>query len=248
MYAVGHRVLGLEARWLAAVLACAEGAVLSHRSAAAAWGLRPTALHSIVDVTVPTRVGRSRKGITLHRSRVLPASEVTTHRGIPITTPARTLLDTAPHLSRRQLERALDEAEHLQLLDPGSLTSVVQRNTGHHGTGRLAKTIAGHEAGSTLTRSELEERFLDLCAASAIERPRVNTRVGRFEVDFLWPEQRLVVEVDGHASHGTRAAFERDRARDADLTAAGYRVVRFTYVHVIREPRRVAALVKRLLA
>lgn len=184
----------------------------------------------------------------MHRATAPAAVEVTTHRGIPITTPARTLLDIAPDLSDRQLERAIDEAEHLRLLDPASLRAVVERNNGHRGGHRLARTMAGHDAGSTLTRSELEERFLELCAQAGIGRPLVNARLHGFEVDFLWPDQRLVVEVDGHASHGTRAAFERDRARDADLTVAAYRVVRFTYVQVVRQPRRVAALLKRLLA
>jgi very-short-patch-repair endonuclease len=247
VYAVGHPLLGMEGRWLAAVLACGESAVLSHSSAAAAWGLRPKAPRT-ADVSVRTRAGRSRNGISLHRPRTLTPTDVTTHRGIPITTPARTLLDIAPDLTPRQLERTIDQAEHLRLLDPASLPGVVRRANGHHGAGRLAAVVARHEAGSTFTRSELEERFLRVCRGAALTQPQVNVPLHGYEVDFLWRDRRLVVELDGHASHGTRAAFERDRARDADLAAHGYRVVRFTYLQVVRQPKRVAALVKRLLA
>jgi very-short-patch-repair endonuclease len=246
VYAVAPSLLPLEGHWLAAVLACGNGAVLSHRAAAALWGLRPSKSR-LIDVTVPTRSGRQRRrGIVVHRS-ALPSAEVTRRRGIPVTTLARTLLDLAEVVTRRALERATDEAERLDLLDLDALDAVIGRNPGRVGAARLRKLRESHLVGSTITKSELEELFLELCRSHSLPSPAVNQRVGPYVVDFLWEEQRLIVETDGRATHGTRAAFERDRARDAHLTAAGYRVVRFTYRQVAHEPDTVARLLSSLL-
>jgi very-short-patch-repair endonuclease len=244
VYAVGHSALTREGRWLAAVLACGPHAVLSHRSAAALWGIRPSAA-AAVEVAVATSVGRRhRRGIAVHRTRALPQSELTELAGIPLTTLARTLLDLAVVLDRRGLEKAIDDAERLGLFD---LTSIHAAFRSHPGRHALARALE-RGAEPIVTRSELEEHFLTLCERQDIPRPKVNARVGRFEVDFLWPNRRLIVETDGRASHETRAAFERDRARDAELTANGYRVVRFTYRQVERNAGRVAALLTRLIA
>lgn len=214
VYAVGHAVLGRDGRWLAAVLACGDGALLSHRSAGALWDLRPSE-SARIDVTVPrtTRV-RSTSAVAVHRT-TRPTKPATV-RGIPVTTPMRTLDDLAAVLPQRALERAVEQAETLRLLDVAAVRSP-----------RVRRLIATHDFAPT--RSDLEKAFLALCRRHGLPRPGVNTYVAGFEVDFAWPEQRLIVETDSHRHHGTRAAFERDRARDARLTAQGWRVVRFTY-------------------
>ena len=222
VYAVGHpRPRGLAVD-LAAVLACGHGAVLSHRSAAALWCIRPSA-GAGVDVTVSGRSGRAKRpGIRLHRAR-LASQDIRIRDGIPVTSPARTLVDLADVVSRRAVERAFDEAEYLRL-DCTGLTPIA----GRPGLGRLRDILAHHEAGSTRTRSELEERFLELCAGRGLPAPEVNARLNGHEVDFLWRGAGLVVELDGRAAHDTRRAFERDRMRDAELAVAGQRVVRVT--------------------
>jgi hypothetical protein len=237
VYAVGHEALTGEGRWLAAVFACGPDAVLSHRSAAALWGIRPSSAPTI-DVTVPSRTGRARRaGIVIHRTARLAESETTKHRGIPTTTVARTLVELKDVLPERAVKTAIEEAERLRLFDLASLYAVVERNPG-----RARVEI---EAEPAFTRNDLERRVLDICAG--LPRPIVNSRLGDYEPDFLWREQRLIVETDGRETHATRAAFERDRARDAELTADGYRVVRFTWRQVRDEPDRIVELLSRLL-
>ena len=229
VYAVGHRRLTREGAWLAAVLACGPQAALSHRSAGALWGLRAS---DAIDVVVPTTAGRRGPvGVGLHRSR--RPVEATARAGIPVTTPGRTLADLATALPRRALERAVEMVEALRL--------DVRVDPGHPGAARLRAAMA-HDLGTT-TRSALEDAFLDLCERHRIPRPRVNARVAGLEVDFCWPEARLVVEVDGYEHHGTRAAFERDRARDARLAAAGWRTLRFSYVQVFEQPETVVGAI-----
>jgi very-short-patch-repair endonuclease len=242
VYAVGHRALRREAYWLAAVHASGPGAVLSHADAAALWGLRPIR-GAVIDVTVPTAGGRrARRGVRLHRSAALmPAETTTTDDGIPVTTPARTVLDLAATLPRRGLERALDQAEVLRLFDLAALDATIEAHPGRPGTPLLRAVLHEHHAGTTVTRSELEELFLDLCDRRGIARPQVNVRVAGLEVDFHWPDRSLVVEVDGYRYHGTRRAFERDRARDATLIAAGLRVLRVTHRQLTTRPEQVVA-------
>jgi uncharacterized protein DUF559/putative AbiEi antitoxin of type IV toxin-antitoxin system len=227
VYAVGHTIVPPRGRWLAAVLACGEGAVLSHRSAAALWGIRPSAAARI-DVTVPRTSGvRSTAAIVVHRPK-RPVDSVV-RDGIPVTTAGRTLADLATALPRRSLEKACEAAETLRLH--------VEVDPAHPGAKRLAEVDAG-----VMTRSPLEDEFLELCDRYDIPRPLVNVTVGGFEVDFCWPAERLIAETDGR-SHRTRAAFERDRARDALLTALGWRVMRFTTRQVRGDPVTVAARV-----
>lgn len=233
---------------MAAVLACGDGTVLSHRAAAAHWGIQAPGAGSI-DVTLPRRTGRKcRRGVRSHRTQTLADDEWTIHEGIPVTTLARTLLDLASACSRRAVERAVEESERLRLFDLRAVELVMDRHPRSPGRGVLRAVLDEYRVEEELTRSDLERLFLRLCAASGIRRPLVNTIVGRFEVDFVWRPQWLVVECDGRETHGTRAAFERDRARDAWLTANGYRVVRFTWHRVVREPAEVAALLAKLLA
>ena len=212
VYAVGHTAVSQHGRWLAAVLSCGPGALLSHRSAAALWGLRPSSAPKI-DVTVPRNSGRrSTKTIEVHRAKRTPR----THLGIPVTAPTCTLIDLAASPCW-QLKRGAEIAERRGLLDA---------------RGRRFLAIE--------TRSPLEDAFLALC--DGLPRPLVNARVEGLEVDFHWPHARLVVETDGHEHHGTREAFERDRERDQRLIAAGWTVRRFTHRHLLEEPERVRAV------
>jgi Protein of unknown function (DUF559) len=249
VYAVGHRRVSREGRWVAAVLAYGDGAALSHTTAAALWGLRPTSAARL-HVTVPTNAGvRQREGIAVHRARALPPGEVTRHEEIQVrvTSPARTLLDVAGMLRPGPLERAVEQSLVLRLFDLGALHRALDAHPTRVGAARLAAIVARVADEPALTRSEAEALFLDLCDTYAIERPAVNSRVEDLTVDFVWRAQCVVVEIDGHRYHGTRAAFERDRARDARLTVAGYRVARFTYRRLVRAPAAVAAIVLRLL-
>ncbi len=235
VYAVGHLNLTRNAHFMAAVLACGDEAALSHFSAAVLWGLLST--EGKIHVTAPTCRGRS--GLVVHRARL--EGEIAKRAGIPVTTPARTLIDLADVAPRRTLERAIDEAEYLRL----DCTGLAPRH-GRSGSGRLASVLAVHTAGSTRTRSELEEMFLALCDQHQIPRPEVNVHIEGYECDFVWREQRLIVETDGAAAHGTRAAMKRDPERDADLMVAGWRVWRLTYEQLLREPETVAEQLIRL--
>jgi very-short-patch-repair endonuclease len=247
VYAVGYPVVGRHARWLAAVLACGPGALLSHSSAGALWGLRPSDA-TYVDVTVPGPSRRRGAGLRVHRASHLGAEEAGTHAGIPVTSAARTVLDLAASIhDDRALQRVLDRAEVLRLTDVPRLVAVAEAHRGHHGAVRLRQALAEHTPGTTLTRSDLEERMLALCRKRGLPQPRVNHFVAGLEVDFLFAEQRLVVEADGWAFHRSRAAFERDRERDAALALAGHRVLRFTDRQVQREPATVAAAIRAAL-
>jgi hypothetical protein len=242
VYAAGHGVLRPEGRWLAAVLACGPDAVLSQRSAAALWDLRPTT-RATIDVTAPrTRTGRP--GIDLHLPRCLEPQHRTEHERIPCTTVARTLVDLAGVLEHGGIEKTWHRAEMLDLLDVHAVQHVLNSGYGRRGAARLRTLIAEH-APDQVTRSELEDRFLTLCRDAGVPRPEVNARVeangATYEVDFLWRDQHLVVETDGWGPHHTRAAFEADRRRDANLLVAGVRVLRFTWRQITREANHVAA-------
>lgn len=165
---------------------------------------------------------------------------------LPVTTPARTLLDVAGLVSPRVLERLLEQAEILRLVDRAELATWLDRRRGARAAKRLGAALAA-TAEPGVTRSDLEAALLELLHRHRIPRPLVNHRLGPYEVDFLWPEARLVVETDGRRHHGTAAAFERDRARDARLAVAGYQVMRFTYRQVTREPHRTAEAVRAVL-
>ena len=246
VYSVGHPVLTVRGRWMAAVLACGPGAALSDVAAAELWDIRRSAA-ALIDITVPGTGGRRRPGVRIH-GRLLHRGEVIEHDGIRVTTPARTLLDLAATLRERELHRAVDQAEIRELTDDPALAAMARAHPGHPGSGKLARALKQHYAGTTLTRSELEELFLALCREHGLPRPAVNAHVGTLEVDFLFPRERLVVETDGWRFHGHRAAFERDRRRDAQLTRAGYRTLRFTHRQIATEPQAVAATVAAALA
>jgi very-short-patch-repair endonuclease len=246
VFAVGHEVLALRGRWMAAVLACGPGAVLSHASAAELWGLRFGASRWI-DVTIPRTGRRNRDPIRIHRPRSLPAAEVTTHHAIPVTSAARTILDMAAILRRAHLEAMLDRMEIRELTDYPALARTAAAHPGHHGTGRLRTALATHVAGEQVTRSDLEVLFRQICRDHGLPLPRVNQRIAGREVDFLFAGPRLIVETDSWRYHRTRRAFEDDRARDALLLARGYRTLRVTDRQLTRAPAAVAALLAEAL-
>jgi predicted transcriptional regulator of viral defense system len=247
VYAVGHRRLTREASWMAATLV-AEDAVLSHRSAAGLWGIW-RGERARVEITLPRWI-RARTGLQIHEAH-LAHDEVTSHRGIPVTSPARTLLDLAAVLGPQQLERAATEAEIQRLGSAVTLDALVRRHAGRPGTAALRKLLQRRAIGRNVTRRELELRFLAFLDAHGLPRPRVNATLDLpprpREVDCLWPDGRLVAELDGFATHGTRAAFEDDRARDRALQVAGYRVIRVTWRHLTEDGPVLAAQVRALL-
>ena len=183
-------------------------------------------------MTVPSQNGRVRRdGIRIHRSGRLGVQDVTTKDAIPVTTVARTLLDLADVLPKQALKRAIDESDYLRLFDLTSLVAVVNANPGRRGATLLnAAAEPPH-----LTRSELESRFLTLCARHNIPEPLTNEIVCGYEVDAFWPHANLVVELDGYAAHGTRRAFQSDRKRDRRLVRAGFRPIRLTPLDLKRE-------------
>jgi very-short-patch-repair endonuclease len=232
-----------RARAIAAVLAYGDGTLLSHFSAAALWGLEPEragAMHVNVD-----RPGaHSRPGIRVHRTRLNPL-DARRRDAIPVTSPARTLLDLAAIASGKELDRAIEEAQIRRLVTEQSLKEQFERHPRHRGTRALRQAI---RLEPSFTRSEAERRLLELIRAARLPAPKANIRVAGHEVDVLWPDAKLVVEVDGYAFHSTRAAFERDRRRDGELQAAGYRVLRVTWRQLEDEPEALIAALARTLA
>jgi very-short-patch-repair endonuclease len=235
VYALGHALLTFEGRCMAALLACCADlakprVAISHRSAAVVWDLlRP--VEAPIHVSLIAGSGRAnREGIVIHRPPSLAPTELTLRNHVWATKPARTLRDLARTVSGELHQRAVRRALDLRLVTESDLA-----------------------AGVDLTRSELERMFLRLCGRYRLPAPEVNARVavkGRagFEVDFLWREARVIVETDGFRHHGHRAAFELDRARDSQLQAAGFRILRFTYRQVVDSPGEVAAAIGAVLA
>ena len=246
VYAVGHVALVPLAREMAAALACGEHAAVSHRSAAAVWRLLEARESEPVDVTV-TGSGRTRPGLRIHRSRRLAPEDVRRHDGLPVTSPARTLIDFADTAADRELERATAEALTRRLVDARRLLAATAGYPGRRGVSRLQRLLDSEEP-TTVTRSEAEERFLALARAAELPPPEVNVPVLGHEVDFHWREQRLVVEIDGFRFHSSRGAFERDRRRDAELQSAGLRVLRITWRQLVDTPYATIARTVRLLA
>jgi very-short-patch-repair endonuclease len=254
-YAVGHQALRIEGRWLAAVLAGGPGAVLSHRSAAAAWELLPPRAAAAardprarVDVTVTQKIGTKQASFNAHRSQ-LDAADVTKRHAIPITTISRTLLDYAEVAATRDdLDRALEAAHRQRRLHTPDLEAMLARAMGRHGLNPLKAALQRLDPLKAMTRSELERRAIKLLQHHALPRPAVNTPRGPYQLDLHWPARALIVELDGRAFHDTSAAFERDRRRDANHVVQGQRTLRFTWRQLTQDPSWVADCLTRVLS
>jgi len=246
VYAVGHKQLRREGYWLAAVLAVGPEAMLSHRAAAALHGIRPSGTR--IDVTTTGRAA-DQPGIRTHHACALDPADVTLVDGIPVTSVARTLVDLAHTVPRDHLAKALRETERLHLFDLRAMQAARARTRHRAGPGDRALKEALAELAAlatTLTRSPLEDAFLELLHRAGLPQPRTNAIVEGHQVDAFWPQHNLIAELDGWANHHTRHAFENDRTRDADLQAAGHRVVRFTHNQVTRRQAHVIETLRRL--
>jgi predicted transcriptional regulator of viral defense system len=250
---VPRELLTRDGAFMAAVLACGPDAAISYRSAAALHELRRTE-RSRIDVTIPQRSPRKHPGIDIHRSITLAPADVTTIRNIPCTTVARTLLDLGQVVNRREVARACDQAEILDAFDLGQLLDQIDRNLPRLAAKRLRAVLDEHYIGSTPTWSELEEEFVALCRDAGLPLPEVNVWITpddeepwSIRADFVWREQRLIVQTDGRGTHRTAQAFEHDRREDQRLIAAGWTVIRTTWRQVTRRPREVARTISRLL-
>ena len=249
VYALGHAEMRREGHALAAVLAVGDDAVLSHRSAARQWGLRPWS-GAFFELSIPSGRGRKpQRDLRVHRSVDLHPSEIGEDDGIPITTPARTLLDLAAVVPPHHLRRAVERAEQLEIYDHTAVLRVLAAHPGRPGSPALATLLADlHDHGTTsMSRSDLEALFLQLCLDHSLPRPQVNHYDNGRELDFRWPERRIVVETNGFWVHRSRDAFESDHERRLQLEAAGWRVVSLTWRQVVDRPNAIAAHVRRVL-
>jgi len=244
-YGVGHPPLSRKARWLAAVLACGEGGVLSHRSGAALLTLRRDWTGG-VDVTVPGRVGRSRDGIAVHRADLLFATEITNVAGIPCTTAARTLVDIASVVRPDQVEYAIHSAQSRRLVTRAEIAAVIAHLPGRRGTGVVRRILRLTDESEDDARSRNERRFRRIVKAAGLPVPRGNHWValgshpaGGVEADFAWPERRIAVEIDSALYHETERARINDPTRDRHLMLGGWRPIRFSDRDLIERPRAV---------
>jgi very-short-patch-repair endonuclease len=242
VYKVGYRRIGRKGRWMAAVLAGGKGTLLSHRSAARLWKLLPPKAE-LVEVTCTSPSRSRRDGIVCHRSTVA-TDEWLIEDGIPVTSPFRTIFDLAATSPMRELERAFHEAEARELTDRVSLPMLLERYPGRRGTAKV-RALLGSGEPVGITRNDFEEAYLVLVRAHGVPLPRMNADValrGRFfEIDALWEEERVAVELDSRSIHGTKKRFESDRLRDRILVAEGWQTMRVTWRQLQEEPTEIVA-------
>lgn len=255
VYALGHRRLTWHSRCWAGVLGAEANevdevvwpAVASHGSAAYLWGIYRYAPERI-DVTAPIR-RRAKREFRVHFSSILAPEDRGEREGVPVTAVPRTLLDLAIRANPVQIERLLERVEELGLFDLRALESVLDRAGGHRGRGRLRRALALYQPDPTFTRSRFEKRFRRLVRAAGIPAPSMNLNVSGYELDAYWPDLRFAVELDLFETHGSRAAFERDRLRQEELKLLGVEMIRVTKPRLDREPdvviRNLAALLAR---
>ncbi|MGA7396685.1 MAG: DUF559 domain-containing protein [Solirubrobacterales bacterium] len=238
VYAVGHDRLNAKARLQAGLLFAGPQSVLSHHSAALHWGLAGWLgpVHVLRDFNRVLPGRKKDRWLVVHRTRFLPENEVARHAGFPVTSVERTLLDLAAKVDERKLESCLTAAERLRVFDLTRMEQVLERGPGWKGIGRLRRVLNNWNHEITMTRSDLEERFFSICRRKGLPLPAVNVVVEGFEVDCLWRDDRLIVELDSRAHHLNPIAFETDRHRDGILQAAGYRVRRITYRSLEEDP------------
>ncbi|HWO47591.1 MAG TPA: hypothetical protein VNM41_05970 [Solirubrobacterales bacterium] len=219
----------------------------SHGSAAYLWGLYRYAPETI-DVTAPIR-RRAKREFRVHFSSILAPEDRGEREGIPVTSVPRTLMDLAIRARPEQLDRLLERAEEIELLDLVAVEDVLSRAGGHRGRGRLRRALALYQPDLSFTRSRFEKRFRRLVRAAGLPAPSMNFNVGGYELDAYWPEHRFAVELDLFETHGTRAAFERDRLRQEELKLLGIEMIRVTKPRLDREPdavlRNLATLLER---
>jgi hypothetical protein len=245
VYAVGHRKLGWQGVLIAAVLAGGPEAVLSHRSAAKLWGIRPDNRPK-VDVTIQSRGAHRRKGIDVHAVRHLDPRDVTKIDGIPVTTLPRTLLDLAEVVPKSQVIRAITQAEIQRIIDLKAIHELMARSPGRRGLKPLREILTDAVIEPN-TKEEFEHAFVQFCHEYGLPRPIVNTKVEGYEVDATWPGSDVIVELDSWKFHGHRKAFEDDRERDVALQPR-YRVVRITWRQLTRKPDQLARTLRNLLS
>jgi predicted transcriptional regulator of viral defense system len=241
VYAVGWPKLTRERRWMAAVLACGRGAALSHRSAGALWGIVEE-MRDVVDVSIPRRCESKRPGVHARSRPSLPADDITNRRGIPLTVPARTLVDLATELAPTTLERAVNEADKHDLIRPDQLRKALDQMRGERGVAQLRALLDRHTF--RLSDSPLELLFRPIAAEAGLPPPQTKVMVNGFEVDFFWPELDLVVETDGLRYHRTTSTQARDQLRDQTHTAAGLTALRFTHRQVKYEREHVCRVLR----
>jgi len=253
VFAVGYRNRSREARWMAAALLSGPASGLGRRSSAALLDLvdwdRPT-----TDIVAAKRIARTTPGIRARLARNLTPSDLMVHRGIPCTTVEWTLVDLAASEHPGVVKAAVTRAEKLRIYDGRAMAELLKRRRGNRGVARLRAIIDALE-GPELTRNDLERRFKTICRRAQVPQPLCNSWLpldgvpgGGFRPDFLWRDGGLIVETDGQTDHGTRKAFEDDRARDQRLMVEGFRVVRFTWRQVRYDPAKVASILRSLLA
>jgi len=244
VYSVGCGELPPLALELAALLACGKKSFISHRSAAFVWGLRATPPAS-VEVTVVGRCCASRSGIRVHRIQAIRRDEFRQHLGLWVSSPARAVLEVAAGAAD-ELADVVDRGVAGRVFTPRELEVVLARHRGRRGAARLAE-ILGDESAMTITRSRAEKAFRKLIRDARLPPPEVNQRLGRYEPDFMWREQRLIVELDSYQFHAGPAGFQNDHEKDLVYRDAGFDVLRPTRNHVIHEPARVLVSVVRAL-
>ncbi len=245
VYAVGWPGLTPKRRWMAAVLACGEGALLSHRSAAALWEIA-TEERSVIDVSLTRRAELKRRGLRVRGRPSLTSERITTHDGIPITTPLQTLIDLATELAPIKVERAVNEADKRDLIDPETLRGELERYVGEPGVKAL-RTVLDKRT-FRLSDSDLEVLFRPIAVEAGLPLPLTKQIVNGFEVDFYFPTLGLIVETDGLRYHRTPSTQTRDARRDRAHVLAGMTPLRFTHYEIKHESTRVRSELRRIAA
>jgi very-short-patch-repair endonuclease len=246
VYSVSSGELPPLARELAALMACRKGSLLSHRSAASVWGMRKTA-PAQVEVSVVGRECKSRRGIRVHRVRAIERRELRREQGLWVSSPARAVLEVAAVGTRDELVDVIDAGLALRRFTSVELKAVLARNRGRRGAARLAEVL-GDETAVAISRSRAEKALLRLIRDARLPLPETSVPFGRFEADFVWRKERLIVELDSATYHSGPGVFQRDREKDLVFRGAGYDVLRPTRWHVVYEPARVLVLLAQALA
>jgi very-short-patch-repair endonuclease len=238
-YSAGRPEVNDYGRWMAAVLVCGDGAVLSHSSAAALWRIG-FEQRNVIELSLPSPFQKRHPGLRIHRRPSLKERDLTREYGIPVTTPIQTLIDMSLRLDRTGVERMINEADKYNLTNPPQLRKALDEREGEPGVAKLRHILDRRTF--RLTKEELERRFLPLARQAGLPIPLTGQVVNAFEVDFYWPDLGLVVETDGLRYHRTPAEQARDRLRDQAHTAAGLTQLRFTHEQVRYEPEYVARI------